>query len=56
MKPTVYVDIPMLDEDQTKIEDIVEDPVTPDDPEPVEVEIAVDAPPSPKIDPTVVDP
>jgi len=53
MKPIIHVDIPVLDEDQTKIEEIVEDPVTPDDPEPIEVEVVVDAPPSPNIDTTV---
>lgn len=51
-----YFDIPILDEDQTKIEEIVEDPITPDDPEPIDVEFVVDAPPAPKIDQTTIDP
>lgn len=51
-----YFDIPILDEDQTKIEEIAEDPITPDDQEPIDVEFVVDAPPSPTVEPTTVDP
>ena len=48
------VDIPVLENDKVDIVETPEEPISPDDPEPVVIDIVVDAPPSPTVEqPTV---
>ena len=53
--PTIPpVDIPVLEDDKVDIVETPEEPIPPDDPEPVVIDIVVDAPPSPTVEqPTV---
>ena len=49
-KPPIRIDIQMVEDDPTVLVEIPEDPTPPDDPEPVDIEIMMDAPPSPTMD------
>lgn len=53
MRPTIPpVDIPVPDDDKVDIVETPEEPIPPDDPEPVDVDIVVDAPPAPNVNPS----
>ena len=54
MRPTIQpVDIPMPDDDNVDIVETPEEPIPPDDPEPVDVNFVVDAPPAPNVNPSM---